>query len=95
MGKIALHHPFESDITRTVSMDEISSIEPLLTDIIRNGKLCYGFPSIEDIRRTRDRDLGYLEPGVRRLINPHRYHVSLSDSLLDLKEEVVRRHRCE
>ena len=30
-----------------------------------------------------------LDPGVRRLVNPHLYHVSLTPALWDLKQDLV------
>jgi nicotinate phosphoribosyltransferase len=30
-----------------------------------------------------------LDPGVRRLVNPHIYHVSLSQKLWDLKQALI------
>ena len=30
-----------------------------------------------------------LDPGVRRLVNPHIYHVSLSQRLWDLKQTLI------
>lgn len=90
---LLLHHPFESNITRNIARNEISSIEPLFTDIIKNGKICYTFPSVQNLRSIRDSDLERQESGVKRLINPHIYHVSLSEKLWDLKEEITIRQK--
>ena len=30
-----------------------------------------------------------LDPGVRRLVNPHTYHVSITDDLFDLKQQLL------
>lgn len=89
MQEILLHHPFDADANRTMNKSDISNVEPLLVEIVKEGKLCYTFPSIEEMRRIRNHDLTHLEPGVKRLINPHRYHVSLSENLWNLREEVI------
>mgnify|MGYP000889423972 CR=1 FL=1 len=34
--------------------------------------------------------LARLDPGVKRLINPHIYHVSLSDALWRVKQDLIR-----
>ena len=34
-----------------------------------------------------------LDPGVRRLVNPHIYHVSLSQPPWDLKQELIEQAR--
>jgi len=91
--EIILHHPFDSDISRTMRKNEIAFIEPLLVDIIKDGKVCYSFASIEELRHTRESDLDYLEPGVKRIINPHLYHVSLSDSLWKLREYLINQQK--
>ncbi|HEX3019624.1 MAG TPA: nicotinate phosphoribosyltransferase [Chitinispirillaceae bacterium] len=91
--QVFLQHPFESDLNRIVGKTDISSIEPLFTDIIKDGKLCYTFPSVDQLRQIRERDLAALEPGVKRLINPHSYHVSLSDNLWKLKEDLIKKQK--
>jgi nicotinate phosphoribosyltransferase len=93
MESILLQHPTDSESKRTVHADQISDIEPLLVDIMNDGRLVYAPPSIEQMRQTRDRDLDRLDPGVKRIINPHHYHVSLSQRLWDLKRELVGKAR--
>ena len=39
----------------------------------------------------RRRDVDALDPGVRRLVNPHTYHVSITDALFDLKQSMLSR----
>ena len=58
-------------------------------DILDEGVLVHEMPSIEQIRRRREEDLARLYPGVRRIVNPHRYHVSLTQRLWDLKQELI------
>ena len=38
----------------------------------------------------READLDRLDPGVRRIINPHIYHVSLTQNLWNLKEDLIK-----
>ena len=45
--------------------------------------------SMQAIRERRQADLDRLDPGVRRLINPHVYHVSLTTELWQLKRRLV------
>ena len=74
---------------RILTKDQISKIEPLLFDIIVDGKVVYNFPSIEEIREVRLKDLKNLDSGVKRLILPHPYHVSLSKKLWDVKQKLI------
>jgi nicotinate phosphoribosyltransferase len=90
MEKITAHHPFDYTKSRAINRADISGIEPLLIDIVHEGKLVYDLPNIQDMRKQRIADVERLDPGVRRLINPHIYHVSLTQRLWDLKQELIR-----
>jgi nicotinate phosphoribosyltransferase len=87
---LVLRHPSEPSYYRILGKDKIAEIEPLLVDIWIEGKLVYELPSIEAMRERRKADVGRLDPGVRRLVNPHIYHVSLTQRLWDLKQELIR-----
>lgn len=89
MDKILLRHPTDSTKYRSLQKDEVSRIQPLLVEVLRDGELVCDLPSIEDMRKRRQADLDDLDPGVRRLINPHIYHVSLTDRLWRLKQELI------
>ena len=87
--KITLHHPFERSKYRELPRESISEIEPLLVDMLREGQIVAELPSIEEIRSRREKDISRLDPGVRRLMNPHIYHVSLSKRLWKKKQELI------
>ncbi len=87
--KLYLSHPFDKNKSRTIKKTDISKTESLLKKIVDKGKIVYDFPSIEQIREQRRRDIEELDTGVKRLIQPHIYHVSLSKKLYKLKEEVA------
>ncbi|MHB1688251.1 MAG: nicotinate phosphoribosyltransferase [Ignavibacteriaceae bacterium] len=86
---VILQHPSDEIKKRILPKKNISQIEPLLADVLINGKLVYDFPSLNEIRTARQKDLDRLDSGVKRLINPHRYHVSLSPKLYNLKRELI------
>jgi len=86
---IHLHHPTDQTKHRVLNCGEISRVETLHETILDQGKLVYQFPTLEAIRKTRAEDIQRLHSGVRRLMNPHNYHVSLTDKLMKLKEELV------
>ncbi len=90
MDRLVLRHPSDPMMFRVLSREEITEIEPLLVDVWIEGKLVYELPSIEEIRAQRQADVARLDPGVRRLVNPHLYHVSLTQRLWDLKQELLR-----
>jgi len=88
-NQIVLQHPSDDLKKRSLRKENISEIEPLLKDILQDGKLFYEFPSLQQIRSVRENDMEKLDSGVKRLLNPHRYHVSLSPKLFELKKKLV------
>ncbi|UCH59303.1 MAG: nicotinate phosphoribosyltransferase [Anaerolineales bacterium] len=89
MESMTIHHPTNHSKYRTLRHTEISSIEPLLVDILQDGKLVYDLPDINSMRDQRNKDIERLDPGVRRMMNPHIYHVSLTKRLWDLKQNLI------
>lgn len=86
---LLLRHPTDHTKLRTLSKNSIERIEPLLVEVWNQGKVFKMPPSLEEIRSQRVRDVEVLDPGIRRLVNPHIYHVSLSQSLWDLRQETI------
>jgi nicotinate phosphoribosyltransferase len=89
-GRLELFHPFR-DVHRTIEEAEISDSEELLEPSFSDGKRLDGTPELEVMRDRRKRDLERLDPGVRRLVNPHIYHVSLTRKMKELQNELVQR----
>lgn len=89
MDQLSLYHPWEDTKYRSFSQEDIAEVEPLLVDILNEGQLAYEFPDLTEIREQREADVHRLDVGVKRLINPHIYHVSLTRRLWELKRELV------
>jgi nicotinate phosphoribosyltransferase len=89
MSRVVLHHPVEKGRQRVLAKDEISDVEPLLVRILEEGRQKIDLPSIEEMRKRREADIERLDQGIRRLVNPHIYHVSLTERLWNLKQEMV------
>jgi nicotinate phosphoribosyltransferase len=89
MPHLVLRHPTDHSKSRLLDRSEISEIEPLLVDILQEGKLVYNFPTLEQIREQRMADVARLDSGVRRIMYPHIYHVSLTQKLWDLKHGLI------
>ena len=85
---LRLRHPVERT-SRTLQPEAIGGIEPLLEVAWEDGRRASPPPDLETLRGRRRADEERLDPGVRRLINPHIYHVSLSDSLWRLKQDLL------
>ncbi len=92
MGEIHLHHPTDQTKQRILSCKELSRIEPLLVEIMRDGKVVYDQPSLDMIRAKRQQDMECIYPGVKRIMNPHHYHVSLTGKLWSLKQDLVKEY---
>ncbi|MGB9668927.1 MAG: nicotinate phosphoribosyltransferase [Anaerolineales bacterium] len=88
-AKITLRHPTDHTKYRTLEQEEISKIEPLLELVWEKGKLPQPLPDLEELRQRRANDISALDSGVKRLMNPHIYHVSLSQKLWNLKQELI------
>ena len=86
---LALRHPADPTKRRTLRPGTFA-LEPLLEEAFRGRRL---FPplSLDVLQERRRRDAARLDPGVRRLVNPHVYHVSLTEKLFALKEALLRK----
>ncbi len=89
MQHMVLRHPTDYSKQRTLDKQAVVEIEPLLVEIWREGALVYELPSLAEMREIRKADSERLDAGVKRLMNPHIYHVSLSQRLWDLKQELI------
>ena len=90
---LVLCHPADYNCRRVLEQSDISAVEDLLVDVLADGKRVYPEQTIADMRARRMADIERLDPGVRRLVNPHVYHVSLSQQLWALKQRVIARAR--
>jgi len=61
----------------------------LLNPIIESGTIVYQFPSIDQIRDHRKKDLSRLHESHKRLHNPHEYKVGLTHVLWQQKEQMI------
>jgi nicotinate phosphoribosyltransferase len=93
--RILLRHPMDHTKYRIVRQADLTNIEPLQATVYTVGGLAYDPPPLAEIRRQRELDLERLDPGIRRLVNPHIYHVSLSQQLWDLKQELIENARSQ
>lgn len=90
LDELHLHHPTEYHAQRSIKRDTLSRVEKLWTDLPLAGPDSPTEESIEQMRQRKLHDLHQLDDGVKRLVNPHLYHVSLTRNLWDLKQELVR-----
>lgn len=81
---ITVHHPNRPGVAQTINRADISHVE-VLHELVVSGRT----ESIDLLAERCEQDIDRLDVGVRRLVNPHRYHVSITDRLNDLRSELV------
>ena len=82
--QLHLHHHSRPDLPRTVV---VGGVDQLLVPVVDRGSDRRP-TTLHDLDAAGDRrvaDVDALDPGVRRLVNPHTYHVSITDELFDLR----------
>lgn len=89
MENITLRHPSDHTKYRILASQDITQIEPLQVEVLREGDLVYDLPDLERMRSLREMDVERLDAGVRRIMYPHIYHVSLTRGLWDLKQQLI------
>jgi nicotinate phosphoribosyltransferase len=62
--------------------------EELLVPIVESGEIVYSFPSLGQIRNHRQQQLSRLHERHRRIRDPHKYKVGLTQKLWLLKERM-------
>jgi nicotinate phosphoribosyltransferase len=87
VGELDLYHPHREGVVRTIG--DLAAAEELLVPAYHGGTRLDGSPSLEAMRAWRTADLARLDPGVRRLVNPHVYHVSLTARVKELQRRLV------
>lgn len=85
-GEVRIIDPNNPLRRKTLSSDRRTE---LLMPIVRSGKLVYEFPSLEQIRHHRKRQMAELHPSHKRLHNPHEYKVGLTEQLWQQKEQML------
>jgi len=90
MERMVLRHATDQTKFRILEQRALSEIEPLLVQYLNEGQLVAELPDLEAMRARRIADVERLDAGVRRLMYPHIYHVSLTQQLWDLKQELIR-----
>ncbi|MDJ0925456.1 MAG: nicotinate phosphoribosyltransferase [Acidimicrobiia bacterium] len=92
-GEIVLHHPHREGVSRRIELENITEIEDLLVEVFRSGKRVTAKSTLDEMRQRRVTDLERLDAGVRRLVNPHIYHVSLTERMKQLQMRLIEEAR--
>ncbi len=83
-----VYHPMLSHISKIYP--ETFKAKELMVPVFQNGECVYNSPPVDDIRKKTLRNLERLDGAYKRFYNPHTYHISLSKSLFDMKQRLLR-----
>ena len=75
---------------RTTFKANCYNAKELLVPLFINGELVYEMPSLKQIREHCKKEVDSLYEGVKRLINPHKYYIDISDKLLNMKRSLIK-----
>lgn len=82
-----LYHPTQAGSSRRLAAGDMVEQEALLQPVARES--LEPQEALAQMRARRDADIARLHPGVLRLVNPHIYHVSLSESLQRSRQRLI------
>jgi nicotinate phosphoribosyltransferase len=85
---LEVQHHRDSAIARVLGKDQVSAREGLLQER-RLEPPDDDSAVVAEARGLRIADLDRLDPGVKRLVNPHVYHVSITRRLAELKARLT------
>ncbi|MGL4605986.1 MAG: nicotinate phosphoribosyltransferase [Eubacteriaceae bacterium] len=83
---LTIFHPVYTWKKRTISD---YYVKELLVPIFIDGKCVYDCPKISEIQEHLVEEKESLWPAFKRMINPHVYHVDLSQELWNLKQQLL------
>ncbi|TCS73607.1 nicotinate phosphoribosyltransferase [Effusibacillus lacus] len=87
---LTLFHPIHTYKRKTIRNFKM---EELLVPILVKGEIVYELPEVEQIRRRAKTQLNSFPHEIKRPINPHAYHVDLSEKLWNLKQRLLKEAR--
>jgi nicotinate phosphoribosyltransferase len=82
---LVTHHPTRTEVHHSRDREQIAEIESLHHDVDLDAP----DESIDELRARCRADVERLDIGVRRLVNPHRYHVSATERLHQLRTDLI------
>ena len=71
------------------------TVRELQEEVIKDGELVKPLPTVQEEQKYCASQMETLYPEVRRLENPHKYYVDLTEKLLQLKKELIGEHKAK
>ena len=69
------------------------TVRDMLVPIFKDGKLVYNLPTLEEIRAYSEKELATIWDEIKRFVYPQEYYVDLSEKLLNLKLEMLKKYK--
>ncbi len=85
--KTTCYHPY--NIYKKRILDISLKREPLLSRVMKNGKISVELPSIHAIQEYVKNEIKKLDKTIKRRINPHVYPAGISDNLKKMRDTFV------
>src|SRR5699024_858391 len=89
-NELFMFHPQHPYINKTVK--DFTS-RALLHDIFVEGELVYELPTLDEIKAYSEESLSDFYEEYKRILNPEKYPVDLSQKLYDMKMDAIKRFR--
>ncbi|MBN2035083.1 MAG: nicotinate phosphoribosyltransferase [Deltaproteobacteria bacterium] len=87
---VIAHHPMYDYLKKTYKPPYYA--KEIMVPIYKEGKQVYDPPPLKEIKNHAEEELESLEEETKRFINPHIYKVSLSNSLHQIKKQLLTSH---
>ncbi|MDO4431800.1 MAG: nicotinate phosphoribosyltransferase [Aerococcaceae bacterium] len=90
LDSLYMFHPVHTYINKTVTD---FTARPLLCDIYQAGKLVYELPTLQEVKQYATESIAALWDEYKRILNPEKYPVDLSQQLYDAKMDSIKEIR--
>ncbi|MBR1758232.1 MAG: nicotinate phosphoribosyltransferase [Lachnospiraceae bacterium] len=85
---LLIYDPYET-WKKTTLIGGTYTMKEILVPVFKSGQCIYESPSTMEIREIAKREMDTLWDESRRLVNPQKVYVDLSDKLYDMKKELL------
>ena len=89
---LTIYHPM-SRWKYKVTPANTYTVRDMLVPIFKDGKLVYDLPTLEEIRAYSEKELATIWDEIKRFVYPQEYYVDLSEKLLNLKLEMLKKYK--
>ncbi len=86
---LQVFHPMLPHLFKTYPKD--FQIREIMVPVFKSGRLVYQSPPVHEIRKRTLKNIDNLDNAYKRFRNPHVYHISLSRSLFETKQRLLRK----